>query len=140
MDFASAALDVFSSVFQPSSCRFRLLVDAVQLSREFRVRLAKWVKDRARFRAPCPRLRGYPVAFGYRNCSSANRTVVHGAACSQVFVEVVIKTELVPFSHCVRNFRSGYDRCNDRPRPAIRLAAGTMAGAQIREARVTCAT
>lgn len=52
----------------------------------------------------CPRARDYPVAFGYRNWFPANRAVGHGAACSQVIVEVVIKTKLVPFSHRLRNF------------------------------------
>jgi hypothetical protein len=52
----------------------------------------------------CPRLRDYPVAFGYRNGFPANRAVGHAAPCSQVIVEVVIKTKVAPFSHRLRNF------------------------------------
>ena len=47
----------------------------------------------------CPRVRDYPVAFGYSNSWTANRAVGHGVACSQLIVEVVIKTLLVPISH-----------------------------------------
>ena len=46
----------------------------------------------------CPRVRDHPVAFGYRNCFAANRAVGHGAACSQVIVEVVIKITSVELS------------------------------------------
>ena len=52
----------------------------------------------------CPRVRDYPVAFGYRNCFPANRAVGHGAACLQGIAEIVIKAELVPFSHRLGDF------------------------------------
>ena len=82
----------------------------------------------------CPRMRDHPVGFGYRNYFPVNWAVGHGAACSQVEVEVVIKTKSVEFSHRLRNFRSGFKNCNGKPRTGIRLAARTIAGAHIREA------
>ena len=50
----------------------------------------------------CPRVCDDPVSFGYRNLPPANRAIGHGAACYQIIVEVVIETQLVPFSQCLR--------------------------------------
>ena len=46
----------------------------------------------------CPRARDHPVGFGYRNYFAVVNHGRHGAACSQVIVEVVIKTTSVELS------------------------------------------
>jgi hypothetical protein len=46
----------------------------------------------------CPRARDHPVGFGYRNYFAVVNHGRHGAACSQVIVEVVIKITSVELS------------------------------------------
>jgi hypothetical protein len=49
----------------------------------------------------CPRTRGHPVGFGYRNYFVVVKHA-HGAACSQVTVEQVIKTTSVELSQRIQ--------------------------------------
>src|SRR5665811_2010910 len=51
----------------------------------------------------CPRIRDHPAGFGYRNYFPVFNNHAHAAACSQVKVEVMIKTTSVEFSQRIQS-------------------------------------
>jgi hypothetical protein len=50
----------------------------------------------------CPRMRDYPAGGGYRNYFPVFNQA-HAAACSQVKIEVMIKTPSVEFSQRIQS-------------------------------------